>query len=469
MSFAGGRFSIHMTVVVRFYVAVVSAIAVACLALAEWSVPVAGAAAHWNALAAFVVLGFLSEASYLRLRVGQGETSSSVAFIPFIASILLFDTGWAILIAALAELAVEYVVRRKPAIKIIFNVSQLVIAVALASWAFHALGGQAGLSGYEFKPVAISAAILLYFLVNSTAVSVAVALGDQVAFRKAWSRIGGASLFYDFVSSPLAALLAFLYVKLELRGMLLVVAPIWFVRHIYQVNFQLEQVNRDLLELMAKTIEARDPYTSGHSLRVAQIAERIAHECGVAGRAVEQIRTAALLHDVGKIHDDFAPLLRKNAKLDATETALMRTHPSRSAELVNTISAYRGPIEAAVRHHHERYDGSGYPLGLSGTSIPLSARIIMVADTIDAMTTNRPYRAAMSYGRVISELESCAGGQFDPALAEVVVKSKSIRALVTSRPFPQSDRAFPGLEVLTNMGRAATRAGGAVALRGVSR
>ncbi|MCX7429301.1 MAG: HD domain-containing protein [Planctomycetia bacterium] len=458
MSFTGGRFSINMTVAVRFYVVGVSAIAVACLALAGWSVPIAGVAAHWNAMAAFIVLGFLSEAFYLRLRVGQGETNASVAFIPFLASILLFDTGWAILIAALAELAVEYAVRKKPAIRIVFNVSQVVVAVALASWAFHAIGGQSGLSSYRFNPAAIAAAVLVYFLVNSTAVSVAVALGDQVAFRKAWSRIGGASLFYDFVSSPLAALLAFLYFKWQLPGILLLVVPIWFVRHSYQVNIQLEQVNRDLLELMAKTIEARDPYTSGHSLRVAQIAEQIANECGVGGRAVEQIRTAALLHDVGKIHEDFAPLLHKNAKLDATETALMQTHPSRSAELVSTISAYRGPIEAAVRHHHERYDGSGYPLGLSGSSIPLSARIIMVADTMDSMTTNRPYRVAMSYARVISELESCAGAQFDPALVEIAVKSKSIRALVTSRPFPQTDRAFPRLEVLTSMGRAAARA-----------
>lgn len=447
-----------MTVAVRFYVAVVLAIAVACLALAGWSVPVAGVAAHWNAMAAFVVLGFLSEASYLRLRVGQGETNASVAFIPFIASILLFDTGWAILIAALAELAVEYAVRKKRAIKIVFNVSQLVIAVALASWAFHTLGGQAGLSSFRFNPAAIAAAVVVYFLVNSTAVSVAVALGDQVAFRKAWSRIGGASLFYDFVSSPLAALLAFLYFKWQLPGILLLVVPIWFVRHSYQVNIQLEQVNRDLLELMAKTIEARDPYTSGHSLRVAQIAEAIANECGVGGRAVEQIRTAALLHDVGKIHEDFAPLLRKNAKLDSTERALMQTHPSRSAELVSTISAYRGPIEAAVRHHHESYDGSGYPLGLTGASIPLGARIIMVADTMDSMTTNRPYRAAMTFDRVIGELKSCAGGQFDPALVEIVVRSKSIRALVTARPVPHSDRAFPGLEVLTSVGRATARA-----------
>ena len=447
-----------MTVAVRLYVAGVSAVALACLALAGWSVPLNGAAAHWNALAAFIVLGFLSEASYLRLRVGQGETSSSVAFIPVIASVLLFDTGWAALIGATGMLAVDYGVRRKPGIKLAFNMSQVAIAVALASWAFQALGGRPSLSRFDFNYVAICGAILVYFFVNSGAVSVAVALGDRVPFRRAWARIGGASLFYDFVSSPLAALLAFLFVKWQLPGILLLIVPIWFVRHIYQANFQLDQVNRDLLELMAKTIEARDPYTSGHSLRVAQIAEQIANDSGMGGRLIGQIRTAALLHDVGKIHEDFAPLLRKNAKLDPTERALMQTHPSRSAELVSTISAYRGPIEAAVRHHHERWDGSGYPLGLAGAAIPLSARIIMVADTVDAMTTTRPYRAAMSFERVIVELRNCAGSQFDPTLVEVVLRSNAVRALVAARVSAQGERAFPSLEVLTSSGRSAARA-----------
>ena len=458
MSFTGGRFSVHMTVALRLYVAGVSAVALACLALAGWGVPLTGEAAHWNALAGFLVLGFLSEASYLRFRVGQGETSSSVAFIPFIATILLFDTGWAILVAALSELAVEYGVRRKPAIKIAFNVSQVATAVALASWTFYALGGNPSLSRFDLEYAAIAGAIVVYFFINSSAVSVAVALGDQVPFRLAWARIGGASLFYDFVSSPLAALLAFLYIKWQIPGILVLIVPIWFVRHIYQANFQLDQVNRDLLELMAKTIEARDPYTSGHSLRVAQIAERLAHEAGVGGRSMEQIRTAALLHDVGKIHEDFAPLLRKNAKLDPTERALMQTHPSRSAELVSTISAYRGPIEAAVRHHHERWDGSGYPVGLVGAAIPLSARIIMIADTVDAMTTTRPYRAAMSFERVVVELRDCAGSQFDPTLVDVVLRSAAVRAMVTARVSAQGDRPFAGLEVLTSSGRSAARA-----------
>jgi len=147
---------------------------------------------------------------------------------------------------------------------------------------------------------------------------------------------------------------------------------------------------------------------------------------------------------VGKIHEDFAPLLRKEARLDATEKALMQTHPSRSAELVCTISAFHGPIEQAVRHHHENFDGTGYPTGLVGKAIPVGARIIMIADTMDAMTTDRPYRRALSFDRVIEELRRLAGRQFDPELVELVTKSATIRAMLVSRLARESPQVPPG-------------------------
>jgi len=440
---------------VKPFVAGMVLAAAVCLFAAGWRVPSGDYTPIWNGLAAFAVLGFLSEASYLRLRVGSGETQSSIAFIPFIAAVLLFDTGWASLVAAGAVLAVEYAVKKKAPIKVIFNTSQMAVSVALASFVYQSIGGEVSLTQFALRPVPIAGAVLTYFFINSTAVSMAVALGDGIPLSDAWRRIAGSSLVYDVFSSPLGPLLAFLYVQLQLVGILVLILPLYFVRYIYQVNLQLEQVNRDLLELMVKAIEARDPYTSGHSLRVSHIAEQIARECGAGHKTVEQVRTAALLHDVGKIHEDFAPLLRKNAKLDPTEKALMQTHPARSADLIATVSHFRGAIEAAVRHHHENFDGSGYPLGLTGVAIPLAARIIMIADTMDAMTTNRPYRGALSIERVISELELDAGHQFDPALVRVVVKSAAIRPIVTSRGTGQPGGVGSSLQVLTSPGRRA--------------
>jgi putative nucleotidyltransferase with HDIG domain len=449
-----------MTDRIKVYVFITAAAATLCLLAAGWHVPVEDQARHWNAIVAFAVLGFVSEASYLKLRVGRGETNSSVAFIPYIASLLLFDTGWAISVAAAAELGAEYFVRRKPPVKIVFNVGQQVVSLFFASTVYHSLYGESSLTtfggSHHFMPLATAAAVVTYFAINSTAVTGAVALSDRLPFEDAWRRIAGPSLFYDVFSSALGPILALVYVQWQAPGILIVVLPLFFVRHIYQVNLQLEQVNRDLLELMVKAIEARDPYTSGHSLRVSQIAAELARERGLGAKLVEQVTTGALLHDVGKIHEDFAPLLRKPAKLDATERALMQTHPSRSAELVSTISAFRGTIEQAVRHHHENFDGSGYPLGLAGEAIPIAARVIMLADTMDAMTTDRPYRKALSYERVIEELRKYSGRQFDPVLVEAAERSMAIKAIVKARHRRETaDTPLPALAVFARGDRPA--------------
>jgi putative nucleotidyltransferase with HDIG domain len=181
---------------------------------------------------------------------------------------------------------------------------------------------------------------------------------------------------------------------------------------------------------MVKAIEARDPYTSGHSVRVSELSRTIAVELGLPAKEVEQIETAALLHDVGKIHEEFAPLLRKEGRLSAEETALMQTHSVKSAELVGIISKFRGFIQDSVRHHHERWDGEGYPSGLSGKDIPMGSRIILISDTIDAMTTDRPYRKRLPLEVVIAELQKCKGTQFDADLVDVVVSSVGVRRLI---------------------------------------
>lgn len=422
-----------MTRAFRVYASATLVAAGACLLAAGWDVSTPDIDRQWNALAAFLVLGFLSEASYLKLRVGRIETQSSVAFIPFIASVMLFDTGWAALIAAGAVLAVESVIKRKAPIRVAFNVGQMAVSVALASWIYQAMGGRFSLSEFNFAPIGIAGAVVTYFAVNTAAVSVAVALGEGERVVSAWVRIAGASIVYDLFTSLLAPLLAYLYVTFQIPGILFLILPLYFVRHLYHLSLQLEQVNRDLLELMVKAIEARDPYTSGHSQRVSIIAAQIARESGLGSKLTEQISTAALLHDVGKIHEEYAPLLRKEGKLDGTEKALMQTHPARSAELVATISAFRGVIEASVRHHHENYDGSGYPMSIAGESIPVGARIIMIADTVDAMTTDRPYRKALSFDHVTEELRLFAGRQFDPVLVDAFLGSVAIRNMVTAR------------------------------------
>ncbi|MEO8452252.1 MAG: HD domain-containing phosphohydrolase, partial [Gemmatimonadota bacterium] len=150
---------------------------------------------------------------------------------------------------------------------------------------------------------------------------------------------------------------------------------------------------------------------------------------------VDEIETAALLHDVGKIHEEFAPLLQKEGRLTQDEWEIMKTHAAKSAELVGLFSRFRGNVQNTVRSHHERWDGKGYPDGLASDAIPLGARIIMIADTVDAMSTDRPYRKALPFEKVVAELQKYKGIQFDPALVEVTVSSVTVRRLVLEKEY----------------------------------
>ena len=304
------------------------------------------------------------------------------------------------------------------------------VAVGVGGVVYTGLGGPVGLELFSFRFVPFTGLVTTFFVVNALSVSLAVAFSTGVSFKESWGRLVGGGLVSDLLSSSLAVLLVFLYVQLQFVGLVLLLLPLFFVRRLHQVNLQLEEENREKLELMVKAIEARDPYTYGHSRRVSEYARTIARELELSARQVDNIEAAALLHDVGKIYEDFAPLLRKDGKLTAEERMTMQTHAVRSAELVGTVRKLRGAVQEAIRHHHENFDGSGYPDGLAGEQIPIGARIIMIADTIDAMTTDRPYRKALSYGRAVEELAKYASRQFDPNLVKVVANSPAIRRLL---------------------------------------
>jgi putative two-component system response regulator len=168
---------------------------------------------------------------------------------------------------------------------------------------------------------------------------------------------------------------------------------------------------------LARTVEARDHYTEKHLRRVADRSVEIARRMGMSPRDVEGVRLGGLLHDVGKIAVPDR-LLLKPGPLSEDEFAQIRMHPETGAETVRPLTAFDGP-EPAVLHHHERFDGNGYPGKLMGEAIPLAARIVAVADGFDAMTTDRPYRAAMAPVMAFDRLEQGRGSQWDPAVVDI--------------------------------------------------
>lgn len=431
----------------RLLLIAVSAAAVSLLFGTEWYIPPITNTAFWNALVAFAVLGIASDSAFLPVpRISNARVGSSVVFIPFLASVLLFAPPWPMVIAGTTGLVAHFIVRRKQLVRALFNTAQYILFVGLGGSVYAALGGQVGFNAVHVSFLPFAAMVLMFFVVNQGTVALAVSATTEISIREAWTRIAGDSLLYDLVSSSLAIVLAFLFTKLQIVGLAVLVLPLFFVRHMYQMNLQVERVNKELLELMVKAIEARDPYTSGHSVRVSEYARQIARELGLNPKHVDQIGTAALLHDVGKIHEDFAPLLRKAGRLTPEERMLMQDHPVRSADLASTIAEFRGKVQADIRNHHENYDGTGYPDRLAGEAIPIGARIIMIADTIDAMTTDRPYRKALSLSKALEEMAKHAGRQFDPRLVELVSKSPSIRRLLGPQLVPESAR-LPSMQL----------------------
>ena len=196
---------------------------------------------------------------------------------------------------------------------------------------------------------------------------------------------------------------------------------------------------KDLKELFYKTIksiasalDAKDPYTHGHSLRVTLYSIILARKLEVPENQLEAIETAGLLHDIGKIAIPHA-ILCKPGKLTDDEFVIMKSHPVNSEKLISSIKRLH-EVSPGVKHHHERWDGRGYPDGLAGENIPFSARVIAIADTYDAMTSTRSYRKALDHDIAIAEIEKCAGAQFDPVLAKKFVEIQDIIKAAKENP-----------------------------------
>ena len=191
-----------------------------------------------------------------------------------------------------------------------------------------------------------------------------------------------------------------------------------YLRKLNEKNEQIQDMTMQTITTIANALDAKDAYSEGHSRRVAFYSAQIAEALGMSEEEVRNIQIVALLHDIGKIGIPDA-VLNKPGRLTDDEFDLMKQHTVAGNEILKDIGTIPG-VDIATRSHHERYDGRGYPDGLKGDDIPFIARIIAVADSYDAMTSNRVYRKHLSYDQVMSELEKGKGTQFDPVIAQTM-------------------------------------------------
>ncbi len=358
------------------------------------------------------------------------DSAGSAAVIPFAGAALVAPVAPTILMILAAEIVVQ-AIHRRHFIKAVFNLAQHSLGLALGIAALHWVGGGSflDLKGASFLaslqnqllPTVLIVGVVQF--VNNTCISGVIALSTGKKFAPIWAshlRVGAPNVLVNVVFT---FYVAWLSVNLGIWGTAGMALPILAVRQLYRTTVELTTVTQELLELMVAAIEARDAYTSGHSRRVAKASEIIARSIGLSHEEVERVTVAALLHDVGKIDEKFGPILAKEGRLTPEEWEIMKRHPIRGAELVGLLSSLRDVV-GPIRHHHENWDGTGYPDGLRGESIPLASRIIMFADTLDAITTDRPYRKALSIEEARAEFVRFRSKQFDPDICDRVVSGE---------------------------------------------
>ena len=419
------------------YVCLIAAGAVALAAVLPWSDLLEFSPGDIVGLLAFVGVAILSEILAIDFTIGQDRRAkSSIVFLPLFACAMVFPPSAAVAATVLVTATTELFLQERVLWRATFNISQNVLGIGIGALVYHAFATD------EFQTLRVVVAFTLLtlaaFTVNILTVSGLFAIRNRERFVTVIRRIfggGGGNLLYGLLASPVSMAGAILYRQFDVGGLLMLILPLMLIRYSYLSKVQLQQANRDLLTVLVKAIETRDPYTSGHSVRVSALARAIAEDLGLPRRMVERVEWAALLHDIGKIDTMYAPIIGKPSDLTEEERSIIRSHATKGAELLRTLSSLDEVVIQGVKHHHERYDGSGYPDGLAGKAIPIAARIIMLCDSIDAMLSDRPYRRALTIEQARVELLRCAGTQFDPDIVEVVLRCNTLEraAILTER------------------------------------
>ena len=378
----------------------------------------------------YAAVAFLGTALSYRI---QGSVFGSVSFIPSLTELVLYPYWPTVIMIACTSVVAE-MIKPKTNIKRVFNVSQVIFSCCVASACYLMLGGIPLEIDSGFRLIPHVAAVTAFLMVNSLAVATVIGMVENKNIIRTWIGGNAAGLGYDVIAIPAVFAFARAYVDWGVWGVLALCTLLIGVKLTYQSTHQLRTTNKELLELFVRTVECRDPYTSGHSQRVSRNSRIIADILQLKPRHVERIATAALLHDVGKIHEIYSSILMKPGRLTDEERAIMETHPIKSAESVAKISDLQD-IVPDVRHHHENWNGTGYPDKLVGEQIPVGSRIIMVADTIDAMLTDRPYRKALGPTEVMAELRRMKGVQFDPVICDALLNSPKFYRLFDNEEY----------------------------------
>jgi riboflavin transporter FmnP len=300
------------------------------------------------------------------------------------------------------------------------NHSAIVLPVVLGGVAFWSVTSVE--HGLAWELGATLLATLVYFLLNLVLVSLIVVFRGGLSIREFLTRAETSNIWANLLTlAPLGWLMARMY-ETTWWTTLLFGLPLFTTRVAYQRFVEMREMFTQTIGALAEAVDKRDPYTSKHSQRVRLISVDIGREMRVSAGELEALEWGGLLHDVGKIGVPDSVLL-KQGKLTREERMIMNAHPVLGAQIIGPVDRLAAELPV-IRHHHEWYNGSGYPDRLIGDEIPRLARILHVADAFEAMTADRPYRKALSGEAALSELRKFAGVQFDPEVVDAFVRTK---------------------------------------------
>lgn len=375
-------------------------------------------------LVIFTLLSIISESLVI---VTLGQRALSVGFVISLAAILVFgvpEAAWICSIGIMLRVVNHdgkiYHILNFPVNKTLFNGANIMLSAGVAGLLYESLGGVPGYINLNNIVLPIVACIFTCIIVNAIIMSILMHLitGEEF-FRNCCKNIAWVVKDY-FAMAPFAIIMAIAYINYRTVGILIFFVPLLFARYAFKLYIDMRSIYIDTVKCLSQAIEAKDPYTNGHSQRVGEYSCKLAERLGLPPKRVENLKIAAILHDIGKIGVDES-ILNKPGRLTEEEFDKIKQHPEIGVKIIKDIEFLKD-VKRIILSHHERYDGTGYPEGRKYNDIILEAQILSIADVFDALTSERPYRHAMTVEEALEIIENGKGTQFECKLADTFIK-----------------------------------------------
>ncbi|MSO36329.1 MAG: diguanylate cyclase [Acidobacteria bacterium] len=386
---------------------------------------------------ALLLTSAITSAFKVSLPLAKSGSTMSVSYAVDFASLLLLGPNETMLVAVISAWS-QCTFRmkvRNPIYRTLFRMACLAITVQAAGFAYQVLGGDPGKLAHDVLGLAkpLVAAGAMYFVFNTCLIAIAVALATRQAFGTVWNQNFLWSAPSYFVGAGAAALATWAVMTsgVYVYVVLLAAAPLYVTYRSYKVYLgriddgrrrveEMADLHLATMEALALAIDAKDQTAQSHIRRVQVYATGLARGLGMSDTEIQGVKTAALLHDIGKLAVP-EHILSKPGPLTQEELQKIRVHPQVGAEIISAVP-FPYPVAPLILSHHERWDGKGYPQGLKGEEIPLGARILSVVDYFDALTSDRPYHKAMTHDAAVALLQQEAGRALDATVVAMFVK-----------------------------------------------